>query len=325
MTTIKEVAQAAGVSIASVSRAFKEDAVINPQTRAHILKIADKLNYRPNLVARGLKRSRSQAIGIIIPSIDNYFYVDLLKQLDIALKRQQYRLMVSFIQHGGSDEKEALAAMAASQVEAIIFSPRNRDNAGLVQQLKANTSLLQLFTAPYPELDSLVMDDGSAVADAARYLMERGHQRILYVGGDGRFEGFVQAKQAAGCPAGPEWLCLGWPEAEEVARRIRSLQPTAILAVARQAEAAWHALKLLGLRIPEDISLIAYDDVNWVRMLDITAVAHQFGQIADMAVNQIMYRLRAREEADGASAPARMSLLPCLQERASVKDLREQG
>ena len=118
-------------------------------------------------------------------------------------------------------------------------------------------------------------------------------------------------------------LYLDWPETAEVAERIRQIRPTAILAISRQAEAAWHALTQLNLRVPEDVSLLVYDDVNWVRMLDITAVAHQLGQIADMAVNQLLYRLREAENGpdEAKSAPARMTLLPFLRERASVRDI----
>lgn len=290
LVTIKELARECGVSIATVSRAFNPNSVIRPDTREKILKTAAEMGYRPNLMARGLKNARTQTVGMIIPSIDNYFYLDILKPIELSLHSRGYRLLVSFLQYGGYDEKAALSTMRDSHVDALIFSPRNIDNRALVEAMQKEMFVMQLFTAPYEDISSLIMDDVYGAELGTEHLLSLGCRKILYVGGDSRVEGYYSALAKAGIEADSRLISLDWGiTTERVREKILSLNPDAVIAVARQAETAWRAITSLRKenRVAWDIPFIAYDDVNWVRMFDITAIAHPLSQIADFVTDSI--------------------------------------
>ena len=311
MITIKDVAKECGVSIATVSRAFTADAVINTDTRRFVIETAERLGYRPNVLARGLKNSRTKMVGMIIPSIDNHFYLDVLKYIECELHNHGYRLTVSFIQYDVYNEKDALATIEDSHVDVLIFSPRNTDNRDTIMRMSKNMQMLQLFTAPYDEIPGIVMDDEYGTELAAEHLISKGYRRILYVGGDERVEGYYKALAKAGIAADNSLVSLDWGiTASEAADLIQRTSPSAILGIARQAETAWRALtELKKNNAVEDIPFVAYDDVNWVKMLDITAVSHPLEEIAQTVVNYIMQN----------ENNVRKIIKPFLSERSSSK------
>jgi Transcriptional regulators len=319
MVNMKELALACGVSVATVSRVVNSDPAVKPETKAKVLAAAEKLGFSPNYAARSLKLAKSGTVGIIIPSINNHFYLDILKYIESELRIRGYRLLVSFIYHGVTEERDALETMSSARLEALIVFPRSRENGEYLHRLaeQSHTKIIQLFTAPYSEYGSVVVDDTWGVREATNYLIGRGHKKILYVGGDLRVEGYKSALADAGLTPDTGLLSLDWLLDEHaVAELIERTEPSAILAVARQAEAVWKALRLLRLDIPNDISFVAYDDVNWVGMLDITAVAHPLAEIASALTAQLFYAV------DNPDAPPQKQVIkPYLLERSSVATL----
>ena len=297
LTNIKEVAKECGVSVATVSRVFSGSDPVRPETRDRVLAAARRLGYSPNILARGLKKARTQTVGIIVPSIDNSFYLGILKEIESILRKHGYRMLVSFLQHGGTSEREALALMASSRVDALVFTPRDRSNADLIGALRENTGLFQLFTDAYEEIDSVTVDDAGGVYEAVRLLLENGHRRILYVGGDPRVAGYYRAFSEAGLTPDEELISLDWSVSEEDLRRmITERQPTAVLSIAGLSEKVWSAIRELSVTVPEQLSMIVYDDSVWARMLGITAVAHPLFVIAGKLCEQIFFRLEGGAE-----------------------------
>lgn len=316
MTNIMDVARTCGVSIATVSRAFNKDSVIKTETRIKILETAESMGYTPNMVARGLKRSKSQTVGIIIPSIDNYFYIDALKYIEIELQKRGYRLIVSFIFHGVTEERDALEAMSSARLEALIIFPRSRINEEYIKKLSVQSKIIQLFTAPYDEYDSLVIDDVYGIESAVRYLIDRGHRRILYIGGDSRVKGYENVFAERGIQYDPALISLEWLlDEQKISGIIKSTGPTAVIAVARQAEAVWCALNHMKAVIPEDISFIANDDVNWVKMFGITSVSHPLEEIAARLIERLFFIISNESE------PQKITICPFITERSSVKSI----
>jgi len=316
MTNIMDVARTCGVSIATVSRAFNKNSVIKADTRIKILETAEAMGYTPNMVARGLKRSKSQTVGIIIPSIDNYFYIDALKYIEIELQKRGYRLIVSFIFHGVTEEHEALEAMSSARLEALIIFPRTRINEDYIKKLSMQSKIIQLFTAPYDEYDSLVIDDVYGIESAVRYLIDRGHRRILYIGGDSRVKGYKNVFDERGIQYNPALISLEWLlDEQKISELIKSTEPTAVIAVARQAEAVWCALNHMKTAIPDDISFIANDDVNWVKMFGITSVSHPLEEIALRLIERLFFIISNESE------PQKITIRPFITERTSVKSI----
>ncbi len=316
LTNIKEVAKECGVSVATVSRVFSGSDPVRPETRERVLAVAQRLGYSPNMLARGLKKARTQTVGIIIPSIDNSFYLGILKQIEIILRKKGYRMLVSFLQHGGTSERDAISLMASSRVDALVFTPRDRSNADLIGALRENTGLFQLFTDTYETIDSVTVDDAGGVREAVSLLLKEGHRRILYVGGDPRVSGYYSAYADAGLTPEDELVCLDWSADEAaVCRMIREKKPTAVFSVAGQSEKVWSAFRSLSLKVPEDVSLIVYDDSVWARLLGITAVAHPLEEIAERLCERIFLRLEGNETA---GEGGKITVSPFLIRRESV-------
>jgi len=294
MYTIKDIAKACGVSTATVSRAYDKNAVIKEKTREYILKTANEMGYFPNIVARGLKTSKSQIVGIIIPSVQNSFYLDLLKHIEIELHKHNYRLMVIFLQHGVIEERDALETMVYSKVEALIIFPRTRINENYIKEISERIKVIQLFTAPYDEYGSLIMNDKLGVETAVEYLFSMGHKRILYIGGDIRVEGLYNAYNKHGIAMDHNMISLDWlTDIDSIIDIINNTNPTAILAVANQAAAAWKALIKMFVKIPDYISFIAYDDVNWVQICNVTAIAHPLANIAETLIGNLIELIKS--------------------------------
>lgn len=317
IVTLKDVARKCGVSISTASRAFDKSSRISQPVRQKILSCASEMGYTPNLIARSLKSNRTNTVALIIPSIENRFYIDVLKHLEITLHRYGYRLLVSFVHHGITTERECLEMMASAKVDAVIMIPIDANNLSYIQSISDHTKFIQLFSCLFDQIDSIVMDDIGGAELGANYLIRNGHCRILYAGDPYRQDGFWRAIDQAGIPR-DQAMTLPWcATAEDVCRAIRDFSPTAIFSVAQTNEVVWQAIQQMELSIPEDISLIVYDNTKWVSLVGLTAVAHDLEQIAATLVDQLLKRLNG----DDSSPAVHITLDPFIVERKSVKRL----
>ena len=318
MVTLKDIAKSCGVSVSTVSRAFDDSSAISQSVRQRILRCAEELGYTPNLIARSLQSRRTMTVAFVIPSLDNAFYIEVLRYLEVTLHRYGYRLIVSFIHDGVSTEQDCLELAAAAQVDGIIFIPDDRTSKRYIHKLRRNIPMVQLFNAPYEALDSVVVDDDLGAHDGTSYLLEHNHRRLLFVCSDPRIKGFLQALAEAHVPE-EDYLVLPCQTPMDVlCQTIRNFQPTAVFSIAEGNETVWSAIQKLGLSIPEDISMIAYDDTKWVKLIGLTAVAHDLELIASTVVTQLLKRL----EGDGAPAQ-HLVLSPFIVERNSVLERAE--
>lgn len=318
MVTLKDIAKSCGVSVSTASRAFDDSSAISQPVRQRILRCAEELGYTPNLIARSLQSRQTMSIAFVIPSLDNAFYIEVLRYLEVILHRYGYRLIVSFIHDGVSTERDCLELAAAAQVDGIIFIPNDRRNQRYVHTLHRNIPMIQLFHAPYEMLDSVVVDDDQGAHDGASYLLERNHRRLLFLCSDARIKGFLQALAEAHVPEEDHLVLPCQTPTDVLCQTIRSFQPTAIFSVAEGNETAWSAVQKLGLSIPGDISMIAYDNTKWVNLIGLTAVAHDLEHIASTVVTQLLKRL------DGDRAPAQhLVLSPFIVKRNSVLERSE--
>lgn len=272
------------------------------------------MGYTPNLIARSLKNNRTNTVALIIPSIENRFYIDVLKHLEITLHQHGYRLLVSFVQPGITTERECLEIVVSAKVDAVILIPIDADSISYIENLPGHTKFIQLFTRLFDQIDSVVMNDIGGAELGTNHLLLHGHSRLLLVGGEDRVEGFWRAIDAAGIHR-QQVTTLPWDATEaDICDTIRSFQPTAIFSVANANEAVWKSIQQMGLSIPEDISLIVYDNTKWVRLVGLTAVAHDLEQIAATLVSQLLTRLNDEE-----NTPAvHITLDPFIIERKSV-------
>ena len=313
--TMKDVARACGVSTATVSRAFTPNSVIAAQTRKKILETAEAMGCRPNIVARGLRRSRSQLVGMIVPSSENDFYLRQMREIESELRKNGYRLLVCFLQDGATGEREALEVMEASPIDALLFTPYGTENKDIVDRLKERLPIIQLDRYAYPELSGVSVDDVAATEKAACYLLAKGHRRIAFIGGGHRVSGYYEALRKYGVGIDYSLVSLDWNASGEYLERFMSQNDfTAAIAVAGPAETLWRTLIRLKYPVPEELSLIVYDDMKWLSMFGITSVAHPYGEIARQCVETLLGEIEGGEK-------KHITVTPYIIERTSVKTI----
>lgn len=292
MLTLKDIAAHCGVSYSTVSRAFNKDSRISESTRKRILDYANEVHYIPNAAAISLKKNETKIIGIIIPKLTNPFYIELLEFLERILKKFGYRLLVSFISNGISSEANCLESMATARVDALIIMGCEAENKDYIRRLSNQITILQLLSNNLAELDSVCVDDSKATILGTQYLINRGHERILFISDNCRAESYYIAMERNKISKENRLSVVEKNDCNEILYQINKFHPTAVMASSVYKENAYRAIKAAGLQIPDDISFFAFGDVQWVQLLEITAMAHNLEEISTAIVDQLVYRLR---------------------------------
>lgn len=321
MYTIKDIAKACGVSIATASRAFSPGSNIADKTREKILKQAEEWGYHPDPIARGLKRSRTQMIGVLIPSYANEVYLRQVQAIEMCLREADYRLLVGFQNEDAVSERESLENMRLAPIDALIYTPQDVSNNDIIAKLRRRIPLLQLYRSHDAATSGILVDDIAGTERAVCALLEKGHRRIGFIGGGHRVRGYWNALQKYGIEPDPALVSLDWniTEAEVsdfILNAIRYHGMTAVLAVAHPAQLAWKCILGLSIPVPEKLSFIMYDEVTWAEMFSLTTVTHPIEDIA-LLCRKRLFSLLEDPEDTGVD-----TVIPSLTLRDSVRDIR---
>ena len=301
--TLAEVAGAAGVSLSTASRALREGGPVNEDTRRRVRTAARRLGYEPNQLARSLRTSASFFAGVIVPDIGIGFYARTLKGAQDALERAGYQVLVMNTERQASREAAALRTLLSHRVHGILLATSGGFDRELSIPVVCFDNLVQGFGA-----GSVAQANREGIALLVDHLVGHGHQRIAYVGappkltsGIERLDGFRAAMAAAGLEALPEQEALGddaWSveSAREATRPLlaRAPRPTALVAASDTlAVGAIHAARELGLRIPEDLAVVSFDDPFFADLLDppITALARNERELGELAASLLLHAI----------------------------------
>ena len=168
-------------------------------------------------------------------------------------------------------------------------------------------------------MDSVCVDDFKATIMGTQYLINRGHERILFISDSSRSESYFTAMKRNNIHKENLLSVVEKNDCDEILHQINTLHPTAVMASSVYKENAYRAIKTAGLQIPDDISFFAFGDVQWVQLLEITAMAHNLEEISTAIVDQLVYRLK---NPYNAQCPAQHLLFDTfIRERKSVKYL----
>jgi DNA-binding LacI/PurR family transcriptional regulator len=278
MATIYDVAEAAGVTAATVSLALSGKGVVNRETRARILQCAKDLRYRPNLVARSLTMRQTHTIGLVVLNIGNPFYAEVALAVEREARRAGYRVL--FANTDGDDElgRELLEDLAARQVDGVIAMPGGLPPEAVRAIAATGLPIVACMweeqdptLSPAAEVDFLA--GGRLVAE---HLLALGHTRIAVVA-DGRPDGTLQhhlrvtglreVLAGAGTPLDTALLCHGDSSLESGAGAgatllARPTPPTAIFATNDlMATGVLAAARDAGIRVPDELSVVGFDDI----------------------------------------------------------------
>ncbi|MEO3778712.1 LacI family DNA-binding transcriptional regulator [Micromonospora sp. B11E3] len=305
--TIREVANAAGVSRSTASRALTGRGYVAPQVRDRVREVATRLGYVPDATARHLRQQASQSIGVLVSDLSNPFYAGLAAGISQQARKRQYTMMLA--DDGGSPEVEAEVAEAfvALRVAGVIVTPVSAHvSTYLARQRIPVVEVDRQFAAGV--CDAVVVDNGSAARQLTTQLLDLGHRRIALVidemhwtTGRDRLAGYRAAFAASGVPLDDSLVVTaGWDvdAARIEAHKLlgRSEPPTAVFAANNVlAEGVWRAAAELALSIPEQLSLVSFDDVSWMSLVrpGVTAVAQDAVALGETAVSQLFERIQS--------------------------------
>lgn len=329
MVTSQDVARLANVSQATVSRAFREDVYINPETKKKVLKAAEELGYYPNYSARSLKNQKSGIIGLMLSDADNMFYTKLTKSMEKYMKLRGYRLMLTYNDEDPDKERECLESLISSRVEGVFCIPVSERNRDLYDVMRKNgIHVVQVIRKMYDDLNTVVINDEMGGYLATSYLLDRGHRNILITeyGFNEKMPvktaGYMRAFQERGLSS--EYahildLPFGVDTSALIAGAIVSNNATAIITSnSPMTISALKACKNQGLEISRDISFIAYDDSPWLDLLNITAMTHPMEDIGK-SMADMLYKML-----DDSAAPPRpvsLEVKPYLLLRNSIRQV----
>jgi DNA-binding LacI/PurR family transcriptional regulator len=325
--TIRDVAEAAEVSRSTASRALTGRGYVAPVVRDRVRKAARELGYVPDATARHLRQQASRSVGVLVSDLRNDFYASLAAGVGQQARRKQYTMMLS--DDGGSPEVEAEAAEAfvAFRVAGVIVTPVSANFSDYLARHRIPVvEVDRQFAAG--SCDAVVVDNEGAARRVTGELLELGHRRIALVidethwtTGRDRSAGYAAAFAAAGVPYDPKLVVTAGWDVGDAQREVRALlqlaePPTAIFAANNVlAQGVWRAAADLGRRIPEDLSLVSFDDVPWMSMVrpGITAIAQDAVAMGEAAITQLLERIAAP------LAPVRTVMLsPTLVHRGST-------
>jgi DNA-binding LacI/PurR family transcriptional regulator len=287
MPTIRDVAREAGVGVGTVSRVLGNQPRVAPATRARVEAAITRLGYRPSPVARALSRQRTYSLEVAVPLITRDFYVEVLRGIETALDETGYALLIRTIERA-VDRDRVFAALASRERAdgAIIVS--QAPTTTLLTRLAAEDAPAVLVDALHPNLPSIAIDHEAAAATAVRHLLEQGHRCIALVDHAetpfaqgspvGRRRGYRAALVAAGVNPRPSdeivtELNAGGGDAALAALLAQPDPPTAVFAGSDvQATGILAAARRLRLRVPEDLAIVGYNDIELAGYLGLTTM-----------------------------------------------------
>ncbi len=306
--TILHVAERAGVSKATVSRVINGNPHVKEEIRSRVLLAIDELGYRPSAVARNLATNRSSLIGLILPDITNPFFPVLARGVEDAAHRLGYGLFISNTDNDPKKEQEYIHKMAEQQVGGIVLISSILNEEAVHDLTNLQTPIVlcdrRIANAPF---DAVLIDDFRAAYESVSDLISRGHTRIAHLAGpkniesaENRKKGYLEAMRHAGLEPfismGNFSYESGFHQTESV---IEDWHPTAIFAANDLvALGAIQKIHDLGLRVPQDISVMGCDDIQFSRMSrptlsTISIPVYQIGVTAVQLLNDRMKGVRA--------------------------------
>jgi LacI family transcriptional regulator len=318
--TMKDVAAAAGVGLGTVARAFGSPGRVSEKTRQHVLAVAKSLNYHPSAVGRGLKRQTSDNIGLIVTDVSNNFYGEFAQGVLATAQGMNRHVILGASSEDPAIELDYIKLMLEQRVNGVIAFPTGENVSAWKSAIDLGIKVV--FADRILEgidASSVVVDNVAGARSLTEYLLTLGHRRIGYLGGPAtvssgalRERGFRLAHEQAGIPVDESLLLrtrFTRDTAYASAQRLLEVghMPSALVAANNiLGEAALAAVRDRGLRVPEDISLVMFDDANWAKLVDppITVVAQPSFEMGQLATRMVL----SEEASPALTLPTRLTI-----------------
>lgn len=294
--TIYDVAKAAGVAPSTVSRTFARPGRVNAETAARIRQVAEELGYRANPIGQGLSTAQTRLIGLMISDVANPFYAQLIRGAQLAANDAGYEILLSDCRESGTRERAALERLVPVVEGFVIGSSRMPDST---LRTIAKQRPMVVLNREMRDVPSVITDNVGGMRAAVDLLRALGHESVVYVAGPEASwaEGVrFRALRDYGTATGVHTHKVGpfLPTFEgglSAGRQLLDKPPTAVIAYNDlMAIGVMHALLTAGLKVPEQVSVIGFDDILTSRLIlpPLTTVAAPTRQMGITAVNNLI-------------------------------------
>lgn len=312
--TMQDVARKAGVSVATVSRVINDGGNVAPSTIKKINQAIKELDYQPNIWARSLRRQESKTILTSIPTLKNPYYANILNGIDNCAKSHGY--MISIVVTNGDRKREA---------DMLELLPKGQADAAILLTTSIHNDAVSRIAEQYPiiqcceycdddQITHISIDNQLAAQQAVQYFIQQGHQKIAYIGSVNqnisttlRAQGYQNAMIDAGLAVDQRWFQnadanYGFQSGLHIALDMLSCdnRPTAIFCISDVlALSCIRASRTLGLRVPEDISIIGFDNVEYASMFEpeLSTIAQPQHMLGETSVQELLRQMQGKSKA----------------------------
>jgi LacI family transcriptional regulator len=330
--TIKDVAKKANVSIATVSRILNNQPGFSEKTKKKVLKVIEELGYHPNAVARGLVNKRTHTIGVLVPALSSMLVTEFLSGIENAANEVGSSIIVCHTESNGEKTMNYLQLLNEKRIDGIIFTSEILKDEYYQYIKSMNVPMVLLSTESYAHSVPYVkVNDQHAAYTATQYLIKKGHTKIGMISGNKddiiagipRIEGFKRALKDNGLSASENNIIhsrgFSFKDGVEGFKNLIKQAPdiTAIFAASDEiAIGALSSAYQLGINIPEDLSIIGYDNLTISEMSipPLTTVGQPLEEMGEAAAKMVFEMLESNKVAESRIMPHNII------ERMSVKE-----
>ncbi len=312
--TIKELAKITGLSVSTMSRVINDHPDVAPKTRKRVKKIIEEFGYTPNLLAKDLRLQSTKTIGVVISDISNPFFARVVKGIENTARQRKYNIILceSTEQDRLKVEKESIETLLKKRVAGLLLTPVHEEVVDILAR-KGREIPFVLMSRHFIKTPTnyVVSDDILGSYLATKHLIEKGHRKILYLNGSSRLSdardrltGYKKALLEKGISFDESLVKtvsgINMEEAYKVVKRILAKKAdfTAIFCFCDYlAMGAMRAIHEAGWRIPEDIAVVGYDDVEVASILEppLTTVSTPKYQLGEKAVEILLDHLLGKK------------------------------
>lgn len=309
--TIYDIAKKANVSITTVSRVFNNNPSVSRKTRRKVQKVIEEMNYVPNAIARSLVYQSSKTIGLIVSDVTNPFFADAIDGIESVLSNEGYTVLLCDTRYSQERESRYISQMFEKRVDGIIIFSAYVSDIDFIKKAKNTIPLVSVQSA-FKEIDCINTTDEDGAFEAVDYLIKLGHRNIAFLVYDydnstiaNRTKGYLRAHESNGIAVNEDYIIkskfasnVGYYMAKQLLEKHPEV--TAIFAYNDMiAIGAYMAINERGLKIPDDISVVGYDDIEVASIISpkLTTVSQPFYDMGKNAAELLLKRIKEDTEA----------------------------
>lgn len=309
--TIKDIAKALGISIATVSRAMSNSPEIKTETRERVLEMARKMNYKPNIWARNLQNRQNNLIGVVVPEFITFFFPEIIMGIQEVLNPLGYQVLICSSCESSETERKNVCMLEKNMVDGMIVSVSHESkNRDLFERLLNEHIPLVFVNRVFEDLPSarIVIDDHKWAYKAVELLIKAGYRKIAHLAGNehlsvtkGRIQGYIDALTDYGIPYDPRLLMHVGVQQQVAKVGLRYLlslkvKPDAIFAVNDPvAIGVYLELKERGIRVPDDMGLVGFSDSPTGKVLGLSSVEQPTFEMGRKAAEMLLWQIQHKE------------------------------